>query len=166
MTESSELPQFVFTETQYNGSNGRVVLRRHVVSGTAPDKWREFLGVTTVALPLGEGPDGQLMTKNHEIIFPFYGISTHVHKNPLKCVMECFKIYTEVETKAKIETTEHYKNAVRDHLAKSAELEASAKAEGKSIIVPGAATVGERHLDRDGNQIPEPAKKRSIILGG
>jgi hypothetical protein len=165
---ANPLPEFVFQESQFFGSNGRVVLRRHVVAGKEPDKWREFLGVCGVELPIGENPDGTLITKKHEITFPFFGVSTHVHKNPLKCVQECFKTYDAVERKAQIETIEHYKTAVRAHLAKAAEAEAKAKSEGKSIVIPGASTVGERHLDRDGNEIPAPAqpKKKSIILGG
>lgn len=168
-TEPNNLPDFIFQETQYFGSNGRIVLRRHVVAGKEPEKWREFHGVSTVELPLGEGPDGQTMTKNHEIIFPFFGISTHIHKNPLKCVQECFKVYETVEHQAKVDTTEHYKKVVREHLAKAAETEAKAVAEGKSVIIPGRSAPQERHLDRDGNEIAAPAQpkpKKSIILGG
>lgn len=166
-TEPNDLPDFIFQETQYFGSNGRIVLRRHVVAGKEPELWREFLGVTVVELPIGEGPDGKTLTKNHEIIFPFFGISTHVHKNPLKCVQECFKIYATVEHQAQTDTIEHYKKAVREHLAKSAETEAKALAEGKSVIIPGRSAQQERHLDRDGNEIPAPNQpKKSIILGG
>jgi hypothetical protein len=162
------LPDFVYQETQYNGSNGKVVLRRNVVAGKEPDQWREFLGVGEVELPLGKNPAGEEVTKKHQIIFPFFGISTAIFKNPLKCVQECFKIYDEVEAKACTDTLEHYKKQVRDHIAKSKEIEDKARAEGKQILVPGASTSGERHLDRDGNEIPEPAqpKKKSIILGG
>lgn len=162
----SDVPAFVFTETQYNSNDGRIVLRRAIVAGAEPEKWREFLGVTVVELPLGEGPDGKVMTKQHEIIFPFFGISTHVHKNPLKCVNECYKVYAAVETKAKQDTIEHYKARVREHLASSAKLEEAARAEGKSIVIPGASTAGERHLDKDGTEMPAPKAKRSIIIGG
>jgi hypothetical protein len=167
MTEPNNLPDFIFQETQYFGSNGRIVLRRHVVAGKEPELWREFLGVTVVELPIGEDKDGKTLYKNHEIIFPFFGISTHIHKNPLKCVQECFKVYEDVEQKAKIDTLEHYKKAVREHIAKAAETEAKALAEGKSVIIPGRSAQQERHLDRDGNEIAAPAQpKKSIILGG
>lgn len=168
-TEPNNLPDFIFQETQFCGSNGRIVLRRHVVAGKEPGLWREFLGVTVVELPIGDGPDGKTLTKKHEIIFPFFGISTHVHKNPIKCVQECFKVYDEVAKAAENDTLEHYKKAVREHLAKSAEVEAKALAEGKSVIIPGRSAQQERHLDRDGNEIAAPAQpkpKKSIILGG
>ncbi len=169
MPTTSPLPDFVFTETQYNGSNGRIVIRRAVVAGKEPDNWREFLGVGDVELPIGEDAEGKPVTKKHQITFPFFGITTHIFKNPLKCVQECFKVYDEVFEKANIETVEHYKKAVREHLAKAKALEDKARAEGKSIVIPGAAaTAGERHLDREGNEIPAPAqpKRKSIILGG
>lgn len=168
MSDKNELPDFIFQETQYFGSNEKIVLRRHVVAGKEPENWREFLGVANVDLPLGEGPDGKVMTKKRQITFPFFGISTHVYKNPIKCVQECLKIYDEVAEKACRDTLEHYKKAVREHIAKAKEIEDKAVAEGKQILVPGAATAGERHLDRDGNEIPAPVqpKKKSIILGG
>jgi len=164
---TNTLPAFIFKEEQFFGANGCIVLRRHIVAGEEPAQWREFLGVTTVELPIGENPDGTAITKKHEITFPFFGISTHVHKNPIKCVQECFKVYGTVAEKAAIDTVEHYKAAVRDHLAKAAAAEAAAKAEGKAIVIPGASTVGERHLDRDGNEIPAPKQpKKSVIIGG
>ncbi|MFA6132422.1 MAG: hypothetical protein WC869_00245 [Phycisphaerae bacterium] len=161
------LPDFIFKEEQFFGSNGKIVLRRHVVAGREPEKWREFLGVTVVDLPIGENPDGTWVTKKHEITFPFFGISTHVHKNPIKCAQECFKTYDAVEQTAQIDTIEHYKKAVRAHIAKAKEIEDKAKAEGKSIVIPGHSVAGERHLDREGNEIPEPAAKpkKSVIIG-
>jgi len=164
---STNTPDFVFQEAQYFGSNGRIVLRRHVVAGKEPELWREFLGVTAVDLPIGTDEAGKTLTKKHEIIFPFFGISTHIHKAVLKCVQECFKAYGTVELAAQTDTLEHYKAAVRAHLAKTAEVEASAKTSGASLIIPGRSAAQERHLDRAGNEIAAPAQpKRSIILGG
>lgn len=166
-TEPNNIPDFVFQETQYFGSNGRIVLRRHVVAGKEPELWREFLGVTVVELPIGNDESGKTLTKKHEIVFPFFGISTHVHKAVLKCVNECFKAYDEVEQAAQRDTIEHYKAAVREHLAKASKIEETAAAEGKSLIIPGRSAQQERHLDRDGNEIAAPAQpKKSIILGG
>ena len=49
----------------------------------------------------------------------------------LRCVEECFKVYDEVETKAKEDTLTEYKAAVRKHLAESKE---------SGVVVPSAAT--------------------------
>jgi hypothetical protein len=168
MSDALKLPNFIYKEEQFNSSDGRVVIRRHVVAGKEPDQWREFLGVCTVKLPTGEDAAGHVQYKPHEIIFPFFGISTHVYKNPIRCVEECMKIYADVQKKASDETVEHYKKAVREHIAKAKEIEAAAAASGKTIVVPGASTVGERHFDREGNELAAPAqgKKKSIILGG
>lgn len=155
---TTNLPAFIYQETQFNSSDGRIVLRRHIVSGKEPAQWREFWGVANVDLPIGERTDGSIVSKAHQITFPFFGVSTKVHKNVLRCVEECFKVYDEVETKAKEDTLTEYKAAVRKHLAESKE---------SGVVVPSAATAGERHLDRDGNEIPAPARptKKSVIIG-
>jgi len=125
---------------------------------------------------------GNLPSSRHQTLFPFFGITTHIFKNPMKCVKECWKIYDERENEAIASVLAEFcrfvkeaASKVKEEVAKVQEEQAKAQADGgtKIILPTGNQAIAhlpdQRHLDKDGNEIPAPAPvrpRKNIILGG